>query len=232
MSKKPKRGAPAIDMTAMVDVAFLLLTFFILTTTKFREESVVEIDTPSSVSTTSVPETELMTLEIDRDGRVFIGFSDIDIREEALQIAASTDEKNLQLNNATMAQFSSSQNFGVPFRIMQQWINLSKEEKLEFVQPGLSAATDSTGTVNNDVKDWVRFGRLAVARRNMSLPNDQKKRMRFAIKADGEAGYDVISNVISTLQDWKINQFSLITALEDRPEEYAGAEGEDERVGF
>ena len=55
MSKKPKRGAPAIDMTAMVDVAFLLLTFFILTTTNFREDANLEVDLPSSTSTKELP---------------------------------------------------------------------------------------------------------------------------------------------------------------------------------
>lgn len=213
-------------MTAMVDVAFLLLTFFILTTTKFREESVVEIDTPSSISDTQLPETELMTIEVAGDGRVFFGFSDIDIREEAIKIAASPEEKNLQLNNETIGYFTTLQNFGIPFRAMQQWINLPFEQKSEVVQPGLSAKGDSTG-VGNDLKDWVRYGRLAVARRNMSLPADQKKRMRFAIKGDGEASYEVISDVINTLQEWKINQFSLITSLEDNPNMMAEGEGEE-----
>ena len=218
---KPKRGAPAIDMTAMVDVAFLLLTFFILTTTRFREESVVEIDTPSSISTTQLPEVAIMNVEVDRDGKVFVGFTDPDIREEALKIAAGPDEKDLKLTRENISEFSTMQNFGIPFSIFQQWLELHGEDRAEFEHPGMSAIiTDSTRMSGNDLKDWVRYGRMANVRRNQELPPDMKKRLRFAIKGDADAPYKKISQVISTLQDWKINQFSLITALEDRPEGY------------
>ncbi len=80
-AKKPKKHPPAIDMTAMVDVAFLLLTFFILTTTRFREDSKVEIDKPSSVSDLPVPDKKLCTISISNDGRVFVGYSDPLTRE-------------------------------------------------------------------------------------------------------------------------------------------------------
>ena len=229
---KPKRGAPAIDMTAMVDVAFLLLTFFILTTTRFREESVVEIDTPSSISTTQLPESAIMSVEVDRDGKVFVGFSDPDIREEALKIAAGADEKDLQLTRDNLSTFSTMQNFGIPFNILQQWLQLSDEERAEFEHPGMSSIiTDSTRMAGNDLRDWVRYGRMANIRRNQELPAELKRRLRFAIKGDANAPYKKIAQAIETLQDWKINQFSLITALEDRPAGYE-VEEEEHGIGF
>ncbi len=225
---KPKRGSPAIDMTAMVDVAFLLLTFFILTTTRFREESVVEIDTPSSISSTDLPETAVMTIEVDKEGRVFAGFSDIDIREESLRLAASPDEKDLQITDSDLGKFSTMQNFGVPFRIFQQWLDLPEDQVEGFRHPGLTTTyTDSVSKSGNDLREWVRYGRTANARRNRELPPAQKRRLRFAIKADGDAPYKKVSEVIETLQDWKINQFSLITKLEDRPAGYEMPESEE-----
>jgi len=231
---KPKRGSPAIDMTAMVDVAFLLLTFFILTTTRFREEAVVEIDTPSSISTTQLPETAIMTIEVDKEGKVYVGFSDISVREEAIKLAASSEEKDFELTNADISYFAGLQNFGVPFNMFPQWLDLGPEEREAFEHPGMTATyTDSAAQTGNDLRDWVRYARSGNFKRNQDLPADQKKRLRFAIKADGEAPYKEVSNVISTLQDWKINQFSLVTNLEDRPsgygiDEVTGAEAESE----
>lgn len=233
MSHKPKRGAPAIDMTAMVDVAFLLLTFFILTTTKFREETAVEIDTPGSISITSVPATDLMVIEVDNEGKVYAGFSDIDIREEALRIALSEEKNNLKLTEEQVKVFASQQNFGSPIAAFNQVLGaLAKGEKV--IQPGLPITeTDSVTHAGNELRDWVRYGRTAVARRNLELPQDLKKTLRFAIKADGKAEYKKIKEVINTLQDWNINQFSLITALEEPPTDFVPSEKDAKsRVGF
>ena len=64
---KPARKAPSIDMTAMCDVAFLLLTFFMLTA-KMKPQETVVIDTPSSISETKLPEAGTLTILI---GKVF-----------------------------------------------------------------------------------------------------------------------------------------------------------------
>ncbi|NDC78256.1 MAG: hypothetical protein EBZ67_10355 [Chitinophagia bacterium] len=54
-SVKIKKHHPENDMTPFVDVAFLILTFFILAT-KFKPEDAVEVKTPGSVSSIAVPE--------------------------------------------------------------------------------------------------------------------------------------------------------------------------------
>jgi biopolymer transport protein ExbD len=68
---KPKRAALRLDMTAMVDVAFLLLTFFMLTT-QFKPPSEVEIDLPTSHAEVKLPGTDIMTVTVAEDGRIFI----------------------------------------------------------------------------------------------------------------------------------------------------------------
>lgn len=68
---KPKRAALRLDMTAMVDVAFLLLTFFMLTT-QFKPPNEVEIDLPSSHAEVKLPGTNIMTVTVAEDGRIFI----------------------------------------------------------------------------------------------------------------------------------------------------------------
>jgi biopolymer transport protein ExbD len=70
--KKP-RIPVRIDMTPMVDVAFLLLTFFMLTT-QFKPPEEVDIILPVSHSEIKLPESNVMTLIIDQTGRLFLGF--------------------------------------------------------------------------------------------------------------------------------------------------------------
>lgn len=69
---KPKRYGVLIDMTPLVDVAFLLLTFFMLTT-QFKPPEEVQIELPSSNSQFKLPESDVMTLTLAKDGRIFLG---------------------------------------------------------------------------------------------------------------------------------------------------------------
>src|SRR5687768_11562261 len=80
---KIPRKSTAIDMTAMCDVAFLLLTFFILTT-KFRPQEVVQIDIPSSTAQFPIPDRDILMFHIAPDGRVFYGLDDQYTRLEVL----------------------------------------------------------------------------------------------------------------------------------------------------
>jgi biopolymer transport protein ExbD len=68
--KKAKRVGVRIDMTPMVDVAFLLLTFFMLTTTMSKPET-MEINLPPKDTHAEVPESNLLTLRVTDDFRIF-----------------------------------------------------------------------------------------------------------------------------------------------------------------
>ncbi len=61
---KMPRSSPAMDMTPLVDLAFLLVTFFMLTA-QFRPEEAVAVDTPSSMSQSPIPMTNMMTIVVD-----------------------------------------------------------------------------------------------------------------------------------------------------------------------
>jgi biopolymer transport protein ExbD len=69
---KPKRQGVRIDMTPLVDVAFLLLTFFMLTT-QFKPPEEVVVELPSSNSEFKLPESDVMTITLSKDGRIFLG---------------------------------------------------------------------------------------------------------------------------------------------------------------
>ncbi|MBI2428287.1 MAG: biopolymer transporter ExbD [Ignavibacteriales bacterium] len=77
---KTKRVGFKLDMTPMVDVGFLLLTFFMLTT-QFKPSDVAEVVLPSSHSVFKLPDSDVMTVTVDKEGNVYLGFDAQPIRE-------------------------------------------------------------------------------------------------------------------------------------------------------
>jgi len=66
-----RRTRVRIDMTPMVDVAFLLLIFF-MSTTQFKPPEQVAVQLPYSTSEIHIPETNTIILTVNREGRIFI----------------------------------------------------------------------------------------------------------------------------------------------------------------
>ncbi len=83
MPQRPKkrRVGTRIDMTPMVDVAFLLLTFFMLTT-QFHPPSEVSVVLPDSHSAIKLPESDVITVSITKDGRIFMGVDSQNLRAQ------------------------------------------------------------------------------------------------------------------------------------------------------
>lgn len=67
---KMRRLGVRIDMTPMVDVAFLLLTFFMLTTSMRRPQT-MEINLPPEKAQVEVAESNLLTLRVKEDGAIY-----------------------------------------------------------------------------------------------------------------------------------------------------------------
>lgn len=194
---KPKKHPPHTDMTAMTDVAFLLLTFFIMTATFKTNDA--EITTPSSISQIKVPDEELMVISIDKDGKVYFGVDAKPTRIEMLDNIAQT--KGLSFTDVEKAKFSIQTSFGLPINQMKPWLNMPKDQMASVKQPGIP--TDSTGT--SELADWVYAARKA-------NPN-----LRIALKGDNIAKFPKFKDVLANLQSQNINKFSLITASEDAP---------------
>jgi len=98
---KPKRTGIRIDMTPLVDVAFLLLTFFMLTT-QFRPQEEVTIILPSSHSEFKLPESDVMTINIAEDGRLFLGL-DSQIMRRRLFGAENELKASVQVEKGELA---------------------------------------------------------------------------------------------------------------------------------
>ena len=191
---KVPRSRPLLDMTPMVDLAFLLVTFFMLTT-KFAAEEPVIVDTPSSVSEIKLPETDMLTISIARDGRVFFNVDGKYTREKLLEKIG--EKYGIHFSQEEVYDFSVSSSLGIPVGNLQAYLSMTPEERKLVVQPGIPC-----DSLHNELADWLVFAR-------MSNP-----KLRVALKGDGEAAYPVVKKVLNTLQASNINRFNMITDLE------------------
>ncbi len=199
MSKK----ATSIDMTAMCDVAFLLLTFFILTATAKAPEA-LPVDTPSSTVQTKLPETGLVMLTVGKsDGKeqVFYGMKDRAIRSGALDYMAQ--KYKVEFTDKEKEQFALVEEFGVPIEELKGLLELKAADRVKKgVQSGIPC-----DSINNQLQDWIQGARKA------NIENGGTKELQFAIKGDAKELYPQIKKVMDILQDQKINSFNLVTGL-------------------
>jgi biopolymer transport protein ExbD len=195
---KIPRKSTAIDMTAMCDVAFLLLTFFILTA-KLRQEDPLRVDVPASSTKVNVPDVDMATITVGH-GKVFFGVEGTDIRKSLLDEMGK--KYNIPFTPEEQAKFAVIPTFGVPMSLLKQYINLSADDKKKYTQPGIEVDT----TTNSELFNWIYQARIVTK-------NLHNKELRFAIKGDSREQYPVVEKIIDVLQKQAVNKFSLITSL-------------------
>jgi biopolymer transport protein ExbD len=195
MSKK----ATAIDMTAMCDVAFLLLTFFILTATAKQPEA-LPVDTPSSTVQVKLPETDLAIITIGDSGKVFFGIKEPNVRVKTLEFISK--KYNIQFSEDEKTKFKFMDEFGVPVNQLKVLLPMKSTERN---QKGLQKGIPHD-SIDNQLAEWVRAAREANA-------EVKEAQLNFAIKGDAKEQYPEIKKVMDILQEQKVNKFNLVTGL-------------------
>jgi len=71
--KKKRRINISIDMTPMVDIAFLLLIFY-MTTTQFKPPEKKSVDLPSSHSQISLPDKDIINVTVTNEDSIFVDY--------------------------------------------------------------------------------------------------------------------------------------------------------------
>jgi len=208
---KVARKSTRIDMTAMCDVAFLLLTFFILTS-KFSASDPVKVTIPTSISEIKIPEVNICKIIIGKNGKVFFGIDNQDKKEKL--IGKMADKYKVTLSPKQIKKFTLLDVWGVPMNKMPEYLDLSNEERGKS-ENSLGIPCDST---NNELAFWIQYAR------------EVNPDIKIAVKGDKDTPYPIVRKVVTTLQDRNENKFNLITGLEANPlDDKGGAPGQSKK---
>jgi biopolymer transport protein ExbD len=197
--KIPKKS-PSLDMTPMVDLAFLLVTFFMLTT-KFRPDEPVVVDQPSSISEISLPDKGVIMLTVDSKGRVFFNVEGQQLRKDILERIGK--QYNISFNENEMKRFAVLASVGMPSTQIKAYLDANDDERRVMNASTKGIPIDS---MNNELGFWINASRNAAPQYSI------------AIKGDKDADIPTIKRVIEILQKNKANRFALITNLEGAEE--------------
>ncbi|NIG56811.1 biopolymer transporter ExbD [Chitinophaga sp. Cy-1792] len=199
---KMPRKSTSVDMTAMCDVAFLLLTFFMLAT-KFKPDEPVTVVTPSSINTTLLPDSDVLLFTVDKDGRVFFSMDGQPKRRKLIE-DLNTQFK-LGLDDKEIQSFVVGASVGTPIKNLKQYLSETPDQrKKSNLDTGIP-----TDSANNELSTWIEYG-------NAAQGNNFAK-LKYCIKADNQTPYPKIKEILDTFKKKHIQKLNLVTNLEAPP---------------
>lgn len=199
---KIPRKSTNIDMTAMCDVAFLLLSFFILAT-KQKPPEVLAVKTPTSVSSKVAPDKAIL-VTLTKEGKVFLMLGD-DTKKDVIIDDLNTT-RNLGLSGSELSKLKKTEFIGLPVNMLKSAMS----------QPQAISATAMPGipvdSANNELVYWFR------SVTNAYRGEDQRKLQdMILVKGDGEALYPIFKNIKEALKANQIFKFRIVTESEAIP---------------
>jgi biopolymer transport protein ExbD len=197
---KIKRGSTNIDMTAMCDVAFLLLSYFILIA-EFKPAEAIEVTPPSSVASKAAPQTDAFLVSISPEGQVFVQLSE-EMKGDVIEEISTA--RNLNLSAEDKALFKQSLFIGSPLSQLPQFVRIKPENLHSVKLTGIPI--DST---NNELQAWI----------NAALNVYKGKKINWLIKGDNNSKYLVFRDVINSFKKNEVFKYQLVTNAEDIPAE-------------
>jgi biopolymer transport protein ExbD len=190
-------------MTPFVDIAFLILSFFMLAT-KFKPPEPVKITTPGSVLSQKMPTDNAVLITFDSSNRVFftvLSEKDPTIYDQVIQ--EINTGRSLGLTPAEMANFKKTYMVGVPFSGLKSLLDVPESEQKNVVQTGIPVKDSAT----NELVWWIAASKKAFA----GMP------LKYLIKGDQNSKYPAFESIIDALKRNEEFKYNLVTSLEDVP---------------
>jgi len=191
----------------MVDLAFLLVTFFMLTATAKSQEAAV-VDIPPSSANILIPPFDMLIISVSKDGKVYLDMSGNKDTASGVSYRRMWGEKmnnqyKLGLTEEELTTFSNLASFGVPLNRFKNYLDLPSSER-RVLQDANSIPYDSA---HDELTNWLLNARLA------------NPKLRVAVKGDRDADFKAFKDVIKIMQSDRlnINHFNLITTLATGP---------------
>ncbi len=194
---KLPRKSTSIDMTAMCDVAFLLLSFFILTT-KFKPSEAIAVTIPKSVAAKVAPSKDFVQVIIDKDGKVFL-----EIEDETIKETLGNDLNNTKNLGLDVKAFKRATFYGAPFGGLKSFLALPDDQRKGGALPGIPVQD----TAHNELTEWMTH----------ILSAYQGKKPAFLLKGDNLAKYPAFKSVVTAFKKNDIFKFSMVTNPEGVP---------------
>lgn len=204
-SVKIPRKSTATDMTPFVDVAFLILAFFMLAT-KFKPPEPVTITTPYSVSSAKLKEQDAILVSFDSAGHVYFTMNVQKKEDEELKyelIKNVNQNRNLGLTETEMRSFQKSAMIGSPFSEIKSLMAMEVNQRDKVKQKGIPV-----DTADNQLSTWIGAAKVVFS----------GKRADFMIKGDNNAKYPSFKGVIEAFRANEIFKYKLITDPKGVPE--------------
>jgi biopolymer transport protein ExbD len=213
---KIPRKSTAIDMTAMCDVAFLLLSFFIFTA-KMKKSAEVEIVTPNSVSsdTIGVKDKFNIYVNVSKEGKVLIGLdSDSMMKILAKEVNVA---KNLGMDSLQIEAFSKRTSIGMDFNQIKPFFTAALAGSTD-LQKGIPLPKKATDTSDNQLRDWIKYTAdnmfFAAKKANANIVDPLPY---IYINADEKAPFKIVDKVLNTFAKMNKDKFKLVTTPSDAP---------------
>jgi biopolymer transport protein ExbD len=192
--------SPHIDMTPMVDLFSVVLTFLMLTTT-MRQPEPAPVDTPASISEKPTPDYNMLTLLISKDDRVFMNIDNgpdtlFKFRRKILMEMGK--QYNIEFTEPELREFEKNpSSMGVPMQKMKEFFAAKDAAAKAPFQTGIPL-----DSLDNQLSSWILYARQV------------NPAVQACIKGDSKTGYPIVKKVLDILQDKNVNRFNLITNLE------------------
>jgi biopolymer transport protein ExbD len=200
---KLPRKSTNIDMTAMCDVAFLLLSFFILATKQKPPEAVAVVP-PTSVSSKAAPEKSIL-ITLTKEGKCFLLLGDETNKKDIIKDVNVT--KGLGLSDAEITKLNKLSFIGVPLN------QLKSLAAMESMPPADKlAGIPIADTANNELVDWLR------SVTNVYAGGSQRDlEEKLLVKGDNLAKYPAFKNIKYALKKNNLFKFRIVTNNETVP---------------